>query len=832
MGKKESESGKFDGAAERFRNLNKIEASLQKSKEIKEAEPDNKEKPNENTVLDSDTKQLIKAASSFKISNEEKAQLEPAFFLDDNKISLDLEGQEIREKTHTSNITEVNKNSVSELYEEFKQLKDDITKTSSLDLIAVTAIDTDEKGLLKLTAARNARIKPDKIYLNEAKGLRVKFDKKAVTLYLNQGEKLGDIIYSLPHGIIDKKVTGVGATTLELKAKRNSIIVMPTKALAYCKYNAMQDALYVGSSYSELIQPSINDILDYIKNNNIQYKKIIVIADSLTKLIKAIEKVDKNIYENYFLMIDEVDSLQYSNNYRPNISNTVDHYLKFKRHNRALVSATINEFSHPELKKESLTIFRYKETFKRKVQLSYTNRINELLANKVISIVNATDDKIAIAYNSISNILYTIKLLPLEIQNQCGVLCSDMSQADVGEYYTLTHNGVLEKKITFMTSSYFSGIDIYDKCHLITISNIEKPFSTLILNTITQIHGRFRNGLLSDSIIHNSFKEKTDKKWIYNNINKYRESLIYKAEKVIEFVDSINNLLQTNKEKDARINLDLFNLFERIKDLIREKATEKLLGREEYTLIRKNTQNRNEIAYFNIDAACEKMRAYSKLYSKSDAFKLLLENKHIVSFSEESFEDINTPKAGIKDIIYNNEIRANLIKLKETLIELLSQRRLDNSALYKLSLEAQSKYEKEFINRIRKHYEYIKVDILADRLIDIVFENSKSYRSLNNTIAFWILDENHPFKCNIIRSFEIDKKYNSIEIGKILQPIIEYHFNRKLSKARLVNIFNSYFKCTYTGGKYLVKKDNPLDLPEPMKKVAPYETKLTDYFVI
>ena len=41
--------------------------------------------------------------------------------------------------------------------------------------------------------------------------------------------KLGHAIDYLPHGIIDKTVTGLGGTTLELDCKRNSIIVEPLK---------------------------------------------------------------------------------------------------------------------------------------------------------------------------------------------------------------------------------------------------------------------------------------------------------------------------------------------------------------------------------------------------------------------------------------------------------------------------------------------------------------------------------------------------------------------------------------------------------------------------
>lgn len=46
---------------------------------------------------------------------------------------------------------------------------------------------------------------------------------------------LEKIFDRMPYGLIKKNRTGIGATTLELKADRNSIIVVPTKALASSK---------------------------------------------------------------------------------------------------------------------------------------------------------------------------------------------------------------------------------------------------------------------------------------------------------------------------------------------------------------------------------------------------------------------------------------------------------------------------------------------------------------------------------------------------------------------------------------------------------------------
>lgn len=47
---------------------------------------------------------------------------------------------------------------------------------------------------------------------------------------------LATYIQKMPHGIVDKQEAGIGATTLEINSKRHSIIVSPTKILAYTKY--------------------------------------------------------------------------------------------------------------------------------------------------------------------------------------------------------------------------------------------------------------------------------------------------------------------------------------------------------------------------------------------------------------------------------------------------------------------------------------------------------------------------------------------------------------------------------------------------------------------
>jgi len=319
--------------------------------------------------------------------------------------------------------------------------------------------------------------------------------------------KLSEVLPFLPYGLVDKKITGIGATHLEMYSPRNSIIVTPTRALAYNKSLKDSSFLYIGSPYNGKAA-SLQDIKYYLNNTSVEYKKFLVVADSLPRLIhileeeKAIQQENIDGYEEYFLMVDEIDTLQSDNYFRPILSKVIDFYFKFNPTCRALVSATVKSFSHPKLKEEPLNLIVCNESLKRDIKLIQSNNINQAVSNKIINTMkDYPDDKVLIAYNSVRNILEIIKLLPFEIQEFCGILCSENNKIEIGGYEAkINEIDRLSHKITFMTCAYFSGIDIADKCHLITVSNITKAFSVLPLSRMIQIHGRCRNGILSPTI--------------------------------------------------------------------------------------------------------------------------------------------------------------------------------------------------------------------------------------------------------------------------------------------------------------------------------------------
>ena len=329
---------------------------------------------------------------------------------------------------------------------------------------------------------------------------------------LEDGDKLGDFFDCLPYGIINKKITGIGATTLELKSNRNSIIVLPTKALAYNKHKIKKEkdgedsCMYVGSPIGDIRSDITKiDIKNYLDLNNGKPKKFLVVADSLPKVLKII---GKEHYNDFFLMIDEIDTLQTDNTYRPALENVMDYYALFAQSNRAAVSATLRDFTHPELLKETIITTNYRCTPSRDITLRHTNNVDYCTIDTIKRILQQNpEDKILIAYNSMDGILLCIKLLLHEcgenLSSKVGILCGERSREKAESYYTeIDENGYLGKQIVFMTCAYFVGIDVNEKCHIVSVSTFNQLFTLLSTERMTQIAGRCRVGAMSETIIY------------------------------------------------------------------------------------------------------------------------------------------------------------------------------------------------------------------------------------------------------------------------------------------------------------------------------------------
>jgi len=631
---------------------------------------------------------------------------------------------------------------------------------------------------------------------------------------VDEAYRLNNYISKIPHGIVDKKRPGIGATTLEIDSKRNSIIVVPTKILAYNKarnnFNNI-NCQYVGSKIdTNRGATTKQEIISYLNDDSIKYKKFIVVADSLKiRVIDLLEEVIGNeVYNSYFLLVDEVDMLQSDANYRPKLEDVMDIYFRFNERNRCLLTATMMEFSNPSLLSETrfdLTDFKPK----RNINLIHTDNINALVKREIEKHIN-DDKKVLIAYNSITQILGIIYNLNPELQKKCAILCSDASEKEADGYYAVLDNNKLPNKLVFMTCSYFAGVDIEDEYHLITVSNAERFFQILSIDKMTQIAGRCRleNGLLSETIIYN-----TPKKLAIFNDGSFQKTLLTRAQKIIELYNAADEISKYDDE--------LKKLFKTVKKAIQEKSTEKV-GGEEITLTRKNIDGEYVPAYFNIDSIVEKKILDSGYYMFPYRLKHeLSKSLNVISLpsynkdkeqSQKEAEEKSTQRMKEQFDTYIKEAMAQIQQLE-------AHGELNDDELGKLKRYAK-RNAKDFYERFIRLYKYANNDLIINALWEIRAENKKSFKRINNAVVFWALEDNHPIKSDLSKSLIKGNDYLARELHEIIKPITEYHLHKFIKPRTAVSLIQAFYSLKRPRSKYKVIGDNPKGFTEHKMRIS------------
>jgi len=588
---------------------------------------------------------------------------------------------------------------------------------------------------------------------------------------------LADFIDKMPHGIVDKKIPGIGATTLEINSKRNSIIVFPTKALAYGKHSKHPNTLYVGSEIKGQNEKVTNQqIEEYLAKDG--YKKLLVVADSLGRLLGIIGKN----YRDYFLMIDEVDVLQTDNNFRPQLENVIDYYLIFPPKNRCMVTATMKEFSNPHLKTECRFPITWQYNTHRNIDLLHTDNITQAVIEKVIS---HPTEKIFIAYNSILQIRNIIASLDEETRKECAILCSEAS---------------------------------------ITVSDVRRSHSMLTLDRMTQIHGRCRkdNGVLSETIIYNTLGYVS----VMESMEKYTITLLNKAQKVLKVLESADTISQGD--------YTLTDLFAIIKEAIREKAQERIAGNELINLTRKDVYGKDVPAYLNIDYIIERTELYASYFMPETLKEVLRKQVKIISYKSLNY-DVSPEQSSIEKANKDaqNKLTESYIQEAINNIKLLSTTgQLNDNTLYSYTRHCRSK-TKIFLERFIKLYRYVDLDSLLHQLWEIRTSNNLAFKNFNNTVMYWALDEEHPFKVAIRRSFTLNKSYSASEIQEILTPIVQYHLHKVLKPRKYVALLKNMYAVDRTSrNKYIIRKENPRGFKEPTGRIATKENNLLKLFML
>lgn len=706
----------------------------------------------------------------------------------------------------------------SEHMKEATQQYSDITYNTFADVIDWDDLTEKDYQTIQELKENGITITPDTV-IEDLSGFPVgEAPNKVKGIFANKRHLLSNYLTKMPHGLVDKKITGIGATTLEINSKRNSIIVFPTKALAYGKHSKHPNTLYVGSEIKgEKEKVTNQQIEEYLAKGG--YKKLLVVADSLGRLLGIIGKN----YKDYFLMIDEVDVLQTDNNFRPQLENVIDYYFMFPSKNRCMVTATMKEFNNPLLKKECKFSITWTYNARRDVKLLHTNNIIQAVIEKVIS---HPTEKVFIAYNSILQIRNIIASLDEETRKECAILCSEASIKEAGEYFApkLGDNDTLPARINFATCCYFTGIDIEDSYHLITVSDVRRSHSMLTLDRMTQIHGRCRkdNGVLSETIIYNTLGYVS----VMESMDSYAVTLLHKAKKVLKVIESADDIMQGDHT--------LTDLFAMVKEAIREKAQERIAGNELINLTRKDVHGKDVPAYLNIDYIIERTELYSTYFMPETLKEVLSKQVKIISYNSLNYDvspEQNIIEKTNKDA-QNKLTDSNIQDAIKYIKTLSTTGQLNDNTLYSYTRYCRSK-TKIFLERFIKLYRYVDLDSLLHQLWEIRTSNSVVFKNLNNTVMYWALDEEHPFKVAIRRCFTLNRSYSANEIQDKLTPIVQYHLHKVLKPRKYVALLKSMYATDRTSGnKYIIRNENPRGFREHTCRIATKENNLLKLFML
>ena len=616
---------------------------------------------------------------------------------------------------------------------------------------------------------------------------------KSTLITVKNETYLSSAIDKLPCGIINKTETGIGATTVELDSNRNSIIVEPLRVTASAKAHK-HNALYVGSvtkQYPKKI--SREDIQNYLNDKSLKHKKIVVVADSLNRVI---ELIPKNELENYFLMIDESDSFQLDSKFRYAMENCYELYKNHPVNQRCMITATPLLFSDPGMAHEEYTTIKFENPITKKINLYHTDNHLGLAHDKIAEILKSfPDEKIVIAYNNVTDLVglanSIVKNLGIN-ENEISILCGKNSKTKAGKYFKELDSSYLPTKIVLKTSAYYTGFDIDESYHLYILVNNVDRLNCLSELRIKQIAGRCRaaKGLLS-----------------YNILQKYKPQKLKeeKKDKLIEAaqeeINALNCLTKTyNKSSVLKEQIDL--------------VREMIISKTQYNgfrLVKIDFISRDaKISYLNIDAALELTRTRKEVYkSKNTLYKKLMNSGNIITVKEE----VSKTDVEKIDLTYLIAERAKYI---EHTIKLKDVQLLENL----LTNENPDTVETCAYETYIKLQQYVDNDYLIEKII----ENTKSKSStiLKNFLKsaqLTILEDTSLYKQALSSQFTIGETYDDNDIhSRINRFYSKMNINdQEIDEKKAVKIFRLMISHTrnprISNTAKTVKGYNPFNIP-------------------
>lgn len=313
-------------------------------------------------------------------------------------------------------------------------------------------------------------------------------------LSIEKGSWLSDVMKEIPtNTILNKAMTGCGATTLEINAARHSIIIEPNVPVIIGK-KTQHDflfAVYEGTTRE--------DVKTYLAGDEDGYRKIITTPEGFDKkVLPAMYEEKIPVYEEYFLLFDECEKPIQDVGYRGDIYLPVEDFFKFK--GKAMVSATPIIPSDPRFEEQGFEMMRIVPTYDYCKDLTVVVTNNTVcVLRKLLERYRKAGEKVCIFFNSTDATLSLIQTLKL--QERSKVFCSEKSVRKLKrEGFAAVSDNLTElAEVNFFTSRFYSAVDIkldYQPNVIVLTDVFHAPYSMIDPQTeVVQAVGRFRNGV-------------------------------------------------------------------------------------------------------------------------------------------------------------------------------------------------------------------------------------------------------------------------------------------------------------------------------------------------
>jgi hypothetical protein len=670
---------------------------------------------------------------------------------------------------------------------------------------------------------------------------------------LKNGTWLSDVVDFLPAGIINKKETGIGATTLEMKSLRNSIIIEPLKITVVEKErqeNEKEQPEY--KLFAFLVdEPDIyKKLTDYLNDDSIIHKKIILVIDNLEKLILHLG--DK--FLDYFFLFDEIDYMQSGSTYRGMIEYGVD--LGKIHNNFAVVSATLIPFSDPEFLLLPITSYCFEYPEQKEVKINFYNShklykspeslkpvvayqkrksvINRLVSY-IVHLLKQNNDKILVAINSVKLIEEISEYLVIKQhvnQEDITLLISDKPENKPKKEKFSNRKLEDEKlptRLNFITSAYFNGYDLKDEYRLIIFSSPPVDSLMLSMNEIKQIYGRNRINGIIEFVIFSHDVELDD---IENTelLDLTLKDLIELAKKHVDVAYCIENHFKKDQTKPDKVMQIFLDSFSRSLENNKMNFSRKKVVHDPKDLINSllNPFKKTyifEIAYFQIDyfyhiqtvlknsylRLSEEVSIDSKVYYQRNSITPILLSLEELGFKfvfpEYDYEDINyyedTPKEADKIKIILDEVKKHIHDKKTNQLTWTKY----HHQLYDIILEGKKVFTTKSI--------YNEINMLS---------SFKAIKGLSAYVASHEANNEHVLVREIKYHFKAGTVYSVSQIEDLFKKIFE-NINRK-NPPKSLSTSKTFINLCYTLEAITIRdKSGKVSNQYKVIKGSPYKLK-------